>query len=86
MGKDEMDSNPPLPDELAPPKQRLDIVATRRWDEKPERWSATITIDGRTIDLGSFSSIGKALYTGAQVYYASTVPPHLRRQRQKLLE
>ena len=73
-------------DDLAPPQDHLDIVATRRWDEQPERWSTTVTIDERKLDLGSFASVGQALYNGVQVYYASTVPPHLRRKRQKLLE
>jgi hypothetical protein len=73
-------------DDLVPPQERLDIVATRHWDETPERWSVVITIDDRIIDLGSFTTIGKALYSGVQVYYASTVPPHLRRKRQKQLE
>ena len=73
-------------DDLAPPQERLDIVATRHWDERPERWTVGLTIDGRAIDLGAFPSLGQALFAGVQVYYASTVPPHLRRKRQEALE
>lgn len=80
-------SHPRVPAEtLSPPQERLDIVATRQWDEHPERWTAGLTVDGRPIDLGSFPSLGQALFAGVQVYYASMVPPHLRRKRQKALE
>ncbi len=57
-----MKPKPRVPmDDLTPPQDHLDIVATRRWDEQPERWSTTVTIDERKLDLGSFPSVGQAL-------------------------
>jgi hypothetical protein len=65
---------------------RLEIVATRQVSEQPERWTIVITMDDRTIDVGEFPSIAKALMTGIRVFYESTLPPQFRRRHRDILE
>lgn len=73
-------------DELPSRHTRLEIIATRDPTEDPERWTTDLTVDDRTIALGTFPSIGKALITGIRAYYDTKVPKHLRRKRQELLD
>jgi hypothetical protein len=75
-----------LIDALPPHHTQLEIVATRDWADQPEQWTADIAVDGRTISLGTFPTVGKALITGIRAYYDTKVPKHLRRKRQQLLE
>jgi hypothetical protein len=65
---------------------RLEIVATRVVGEQPERWAIAMTMDDRTIDVGEFPSIAKALMTGLRVYYESTLPPQFRRRHKDILD
>jgi hypothetical protein len=64
----------------------VDLVATRMRDEHPERWTLRMTLGAREIDVGSFPTLGKAMITGARVYFESTLPAHLRRKYRHLLE